>query len=134
TAGAGATRNFVVADAATGNDLVITSAITDGTGLQSSGITKSGLGTMEFQGSTANTYTGTTLVNDGQLNLNKTGGNAIGGALTIGDGALSGNGSTGFGSSDVVQLKQSNQIPDFQAAVQINTTGQLDLNGNSDVI
>src|SRR5262249_9805469 len=82
----------------------------------------------------ANTYTATTVVNDGTLNLNKTGVGAMSGPLTIGDGALSGNGSTGFGSSDVVRLLQSNQIPDFQGAVTINTTGQLDLNGNSDAI
>src|SRR5205814_7629672 len=112
--------------------LVISSAITDGTGFFASGVTKSGLGDMQYDGSSANTYTGTTTVNDGTLNLNKTGVGAMAGALVIGDGQLSGNGSTGLSQSDVVRLKQSDQLPDFQGGVTVNSTGLLDLTDNSE--
>lgn len=43
-------RTFQVNDGAIGNDLTITSAVVDGTGLQSVGITKSGFGTLELGG------------------------------------------------------------------------------------
>ena len=39
-----------------------------------SDLTKVGAGTAVFQGGQSNTYTGTTLVNEGVLQLNKTGG------------------------------------------------------------
>src|SRR5262249_49724970 len=132
---ANATRTFTVADAVPGNNsLIINAAIVDGTstalittgtsttvGVNPPGsIVKTGLGAMEFQGNTANTYTGTTTVSVGTLNLNKTvpltattTGTAMGGALVIGDGSISGNSASGLQKSDVVKLKQPNQLPDF---------------------
>lgn len=50
-------------------------------------LTKSGAGTLTLSGSTANTHTGDTTVNDGLLLLNKTSGNAVGGNLIVGDGS-----------------------------------------------
>src|SRR5260370_18468539 len=68
-----------------------------------------------------------TVVNEGTLMLNKTGGaTAIPGALVIGDGV-------GGAGVDVVQLLTSNQIRNT-AAVTINSSGLLDLNGNMQTI
>lgn len=51
------------------------------------GLTKSGSGTLTLSGTSANTFTGTTYVNDGLLILNKTSGvAALGGDLVVGDG------------------------------------------------
>src|SRR5262249_55203515 len=43
-------RTFLVNDAAAGTDLMISSAIVDGTGFQSAGIIKNGFGTLQFDG------------------------------------------------------------------------------------
>ncbi len=64
-------RTYTVNDAAAGVDFTISSAITDGTGYRPNGIIKAGFGAMQYDGATANTYTGTTTVNDGTLLLNK---------------------------------------------------------------
>lgn len=129
-AGAG-TRTFEVNNGAIGSDLTITSGVVDGTGLQSVGIIKNGFGELELAGSTPNSYTGTTTVNNGVLLLNKTAGvNALSGPLTIGNNAVD----SGFASSDVVRLLQANQLPDFAAQVIVNTTGLFDLNGFNETI
>lgn len=131
---AATTRTFLVNDGATGDDLTISSAIVDGTGLQSIGLTKTGFGTLVYQGTTANTYTGTTTVSEGQLALDKgtiTGGvNAFNGPLTIGDT----NPQSGFANSDVVVLRKPEQIPDLMAPVTIQNTGLLNLNGYNETI
>jgi fibronectin-binding autotransporter adhesin len=93
-------------------------------GNANSGLTKEGSGTLTFSGSVANTYNGTTTVNVGELDLNKTAGvNAIAGNLTIGDG-------TG---TDTVKLLASNQIVDT-SDVTINSSGVLNLNNNNETI
>jgi autotransporter-associated beta strand protein len=71
----------------TTDNLAINAAITDnGSGF---GVTKTGFGTVQYTGSTSNTYTGLTSVNDGTLQLNKSGGaTAISGNLTVGDGTV----------------------------------------------
>ncbi len=95
----------------------------------SSGVTQAGPGTLVFSGSTANSQTGTTAVNSGTLQLNKTAGtNAIGGgALTIGDGL-------GAANSATVVLLASNQIADYAGLVTINSDGRLNLNNQSESI
>ena len=84
-------------------------------------------GSLTLSGASANTYTGTTTVQDGTLALAKTGGvTAIAGGLTVGD-------STGAASSAIVQLGAANQIGDT-VAVTLNADGRLDLNNYSDTI
>src|SRR5205823_13986014 len=105
-----------------------------GTGFRSTGVIKTGVGTLAYGGTAANTYTGVTTVNEGTLALAKPDGvNAFSGTLTIGDGNLPPTG-TGGQNSDVVQLRQNNQIPDALTPVTINSTGLLDLNGFSETI
>jgi len=50
------------------------------------GVTKAGLGTLLYQCSGDNTYTGTTLVSGGTLQFNVSGDDAVKGPLVIGDG------------------------------------------------
>ena len=117
--GAGGTLNYGNA-----SNQTFSGAIT-GTGF----INKNGTGTQTLAGTTtANTFSGLTTVNSGQIDLNKTAGTlAIGGNLTIGDGV-------GGANSDIVRLLQSNQIADT-SVVQLNaSTGRLDLNGFSETV
>jgi autotransporter-associated beta strand protein len=79
--------------------LTISSSITNNGG--ATGLVKSGNGTLTLSGTAANTYTGTTTVNDGMLVLAKSSGvNAIAGNVKVGDG----NG------VDVLQLNANEQI------------------------
>ncbi|MDX1948077.1 MAG: autotransporter-associated beta strand repeat-containing protein, partial [Pirellulaceae bacterium] len=124
-------RTFQVNDGASGDDLTITSAIVDGTGLQQVGLIKTGLGTLNLGGLTANTFTGTTDVQQGHVTLNKPAGvSALGGALTIG----SGNVDFGYAESRSVTWGASNQIPDFVAPVTVQSTGLLNLAGFSETL
>src|SRR5262249_35829097 len=77
--------------------------------------------TVVLTGTAANTYTGTTTVAGGTLVLKKPAGvNAIAGPLVIGDGE-------GGEKSDVVELRESNQIADG-APITILWTGMLKRN------
>jgi autotransporter-associated beta strand protein/T5SS/PEP-CTERM-associated repeat protein len=104
-----------------------TTLLLDGAVSGAAGLVKVGPGFLTMTGPANNTYSGTTVVNDGTLLLLKAAGtNAFPGALTIGDG-LGGPG------ADVVRLGNSNQIPD-SAPVTINSSGALDLNGKIETI
>lgn len=84
--------------------------------------------TVTLSGTVANTYTGTTTVNNGTLVLNKTPGvNAIPGNLVVGD-------NTGLASVDQLKLLASNQIADTSAVTCNFVTGRIDLNGFSETI
>ena len=88
------------------------------------GLTMTGGGTMELSASSANTYTGTTTVNNGTLELN--GSNtvaAIPGALVVGDGT----------DTALVQEKNFSQIASTSDAT-VNAHGTLDFNGYDDVL
>lgn len=98
------------------DNLTITSAIGQTGGSRS--VTKVGPGTLEYGGTTSNTYTGLTQVNEGTLSLNKTSATAVAGNLTIGD-SVTGAATARWQSSDQV----SNT-----AAVIVNSDGTLDLN------
>lgn len=126
-----ATRTFTVADGVAVSDLTISAKIVDGSGVGVSGLIKAGDGTMTLSGTVANTYTGVTTVTGGSLVLAKTAGiNAIGGNLTIGDGATT-------AGNDIVQLTNSNQIADT-SVVTFNGTGAnagiLRLNNQSETL
>jgi autotransporter-associated beta strand protein len=103
-----------------------TNLITTGAGT----LTKTGNGTLQLAGGTANTQTGVVAVNQGTLELNKTAAiNAISGsALTIG----------GAGSNATVTLLASNQIANTTAVTVTSTSttamGVFNLNGFSDTI
>ncbi len=91
------------------------------------GVTKVGPGTLLYTGGagTSNTYTGLTQVNQGTLQLNKTGGAvAINGDLTVGD--------TLAGAAAAILL-QPNQIVD-SATVRVESDGLFDLNGLAETI
>jgi autotransporter-associated beta strand protein len=89
------------------------------------GVVKTGLGTLTYNCLGDNTYTGTTLVSAGTLQLNAGGANAFGGPLVIGDGS-------GTGAPTVRDL-QVQEIPDT-AQVTVNLNGLLDLNNDNEII
>ena len=89
-----------------------------------SGLTLSGGGTLIVDGVTSNTYTGTTEVDSGTLQLAKLlGAVAVPGALTIGDGT----------DTAIVQDQDGNQLAST-TAVTIDDHGTLDLDGFSDSV
>lgn len=86
---------------------------------------KRGSGRMDLGGTSANSFTGATTVNDGLVQLNKTLFlDAVPGNLIIGDGV-------GAANSAVVRLLQGEQI---RGSITINGDGQFDLNGRAEYI
>jgi autotransporter-associated beta strand protein len=82
-------------------------------------------GTIVFTGNSANTFDGAIAVNNGWLELDKTGGVAVPGALRI---------SNGFNNPSAgVRLRRANQIGNAQT-VTIIGNATLDLNGFNDTI
>ena len=120
----GGNEQFAAADAGGVSGLTV-SAIVSG----AFGITKQGVGTVVL--AAANTYTGTTTVNEGTLLLQTSSGSAVPGNLIIGDGA----GGSGATKGDVVRLNGSSttQIAST-AAVTINNSGLLDLNSKNQTV
>jgi autotransporter-associated beta strand protein len=117
-----ATAN-VTADVAAGVNLSLAGSLGG-----SVGVTKIGPGKLTYSGSTANTYSGLTTVNEGELDLNKPAYvQAIapyGLGLVIGDG-------TG---TDRVRYLNDGQIWSDVTPVTINSSGVLDLNVNLDEV
>lgn len=107
----------------TGDTLTLSGAISG-----SGDFVKNGVGTVRFSGTSNNTYTGTTWVNFGTLELFKTGGGvtAVPGTLIVGNDG-------GGPSSDVVRLLLSNEIANT-SLVTVNSSGLLDLNNFSDTV
>lgn len=112
---AGDTRTFNIGAGAAADDLTITASIANGS------LTKSGAGTLVLAGTTPNTFTGTTSIDGGTLELAKTPGqNAITGQLNLAGGTT-------------VRLRANNQIADTSTV----TTGSFSsfiLNNFSDTI
>ena len=100
---------------------MVSGSVISGTG----NFVKDGTSTWFFQGGT-NTYTGSTTINDGTMNLNVSGGTSVPGALVIGDGV----GATG---SAIAFVGSSEQIADT-SAVTIDSDGRLDVNSFSETI
>ena len=96
-----------------------TSLTLGGTLQGSGGLNKTGFGKLIYATAGNNTYSGTTLVSSGVLDLNVSGANAYGGPLVIGDG--SGNG------SPEVDLLQGIETPVTQP-VTVNLKGLFVLN------
>ncbi|MCX5674648.1 MAG: autotransporter-associated beta strand repeat-containing protein [Planctomycetota bacterium] len=90
--------------------------VTDGAGTVA--LIKSGTGTLTLAGTTANTYTGMTTVSGGELDLFKTGVNAIGGNVTLSSGTL--------------KFLAAEQI--INSALIAQTAGTFDLNGMTETI
>lgn len=92
-------------------------------GLGTVSLRKKGTGVFTLAGDESNTYTGTTTVQQGTLELSKTNVTAIMGSLVIGDGT----------NSATAKLNSGTQIDD-STDVTINSQGTLDLNGQSETI
>lgn len=110
-----ASAAFVVA---TGGTLRMSGALSDANA--AGGIVKSGGGTLEL--TAPNTCTGATTVRDGTLRLNRSGGLALSGALTIGDGS-------GTPGSAVVSFGAASQLSEG-SVVKILGDGSLQLDGH----
>ncbi len=127
TAGANTIENAL---ALTAGNIVV--AVTNGVSLVldgqisgTFGVTKTGAGSVTYQFTGNNTYTGTTLVAAGTLLLNVSGVDAFGGPLVIGDGSGTG--------SPMVEHLQSTEIPD-SAPITVNFNGTLNLNNFAEII
>lgn len=82
-------------------------------------------GTLSLTGTAANSYSGITQVNAGQLDLGKTAGvTAVAGDITVGDGT----------SAATLRLVNSNQIGDTANVVLANGTTIFNLNGRAETI
>ncbi len=101
-------------------------ANTYGGAISGSGTVTVEAGTLTLNGASANSYTGTTTVNTGQLDLAKTAGiTAVAGNLLIGDGA----------GSATVRLVNSNQISDTSAVtLAAGGTPVFNLDGETETI
>ena len=107
----GVSTNFDIGNGAAPTDLLITGVLSNG------GVSKTGLGTLSFGGTGANTYTGLTTVSAGTLMLSKTAGvNAVGGDVTITGGTLS--------------LEAASQLP--SSATVTLSGGTFNMNNNAD--
>ncbi len=85
-------------------------------------------GRSTFQGGNTNTYTGGTIVEDGQMRLNRTGvDNSIGGDLQIGDGS-------GAAASAIVRYSNRNNQISNTSAITILSDGLLDLTNENDTV
>lgn len=92
----------------------------------SAGLVKNGPGTLSILAGLPNTYTGTTLINDGTLFVNKTSSNAVNGDVVIGD-------NLGASGSASLVPGVSHQIPD-SARVTVNADGHWNLAGGGERI
>lgn len=110
----------------------VSGAISDGGAIGGLSILKTSSGTWKLSGANSNTYSGTTTINGGTLELAKTNAIAIAGDITVGDGATT----TGL---DILRLTGTggNQIADT-SIVTFNGTGSnagtFRLNGQSETI
>ncbi len=116
-------RTLTLTGSSTGANALQTAIANPSSG--ATALTKNGTGTWQLAGSSANTYTGLTTVNAGELDLNKSTGNAVAGDLTIGDGS----------GTDTLKLLAANQISNT-AVVTLTNAGSavFNLNGNSETI
>ena len=84
-----------------------------------------GPGTVSFDGTADNTYTGATTVREGTLRLNQPSGIAVGGPLVVGDGTTA--------TPAVARATRDDQVADT-SPVTVNANGTYDLNGRADTV
>ena len=120
------TRTVTVNPGAVQPELTITGVVADGN-VTPSGLKKSGTGTLNLLGNAANTFTGTTTVDKGVVQIAAAVGVIIPGALTIGNGVDPAN------SAILRENIQSSDIA-VTSAVTINASGTLDMNTEQDTI
>jgi autotransporter-associated beta strand protein len=137
----GSNRNLTVATSTGGGDVILSGAVTTGTGT----LTKDGAGILSLTGSTPNTFTGQTTVNAGELRLGKTGVNAIGGNLSVtgGTATLTGTGgdqiantgsvSVSGGTLDVADQNETVAGVQLASGSIVGTTGVLTSTSNFDM-
>ena len=100
--------------------VTISGVIGDGSGTVA--LTQNGTGTLTLSGTAANTFTGLTNIQMGEIDLDKTAGiDALAGDVQVG------------GTGAVLQLLNSNQIKDT-ANMTVNTGGTFNLNNKSETI
>ncbi|HEY5313448.1 MAG TPA: autotransporter-associated beta strand repeat-containing protein, partial [Pirellulales bacterium] len=117
--GSSAGTNFIGVDS---GQLTITGTVSEFT--TGSGLAKVGAGTLVLGGSSSNTFTGLTTIDQGRLQLNKSGAaNAIGsGGVTVGDGG-------GGHDADVLQFGPAAGTAEIlsTASVTVGNSGLLDM-------
>ena len=123
-----ASEQFYASDTAGVAGLQINATISQVTLANPFSVTKQGTGTVVFNNTAANTYTGITTVNEGTLSLT---GTAVGVPSTLVVG--SGQGGSGATKGNIVQLGNNNVIAST-ANVTINNSGLLNLNGKNQTI
>ncbi len=119
-----ATRNITVNPGGNAPHFVINGVVSETSA--GFGLTKLGTGTMNLTGPQSNTYTGTTAVTTGVLQLRQNAGRTIQGPLVIG------NGVDPAGTATVRELIQNDLLNTI--SVTINKSGVLDMNGFSDTV
>ena len=119
-------RTFNISTGPIQPELTVTSVVSDGS-VVPSGIFKSGTGTLALRGFQNYTYTGTTTVDKGVIDLNTTVGNIIKGPVVIGNGA------DPAGSAILRDHIQSNDIAPT-AAMTINASGVFDLANEQETV
>ena len=117
--------NFIGFEIHSNHDLRIAGNVIDSTSVSSTGLTKTGAGTLIFEGN--NTYPGPTVVNEGTLLLN--GAQTNEGGLTVASGATLGGDGTIGGISTISGTHTPGN--DGVEAVGIQTFGDLTYSGSS---
>ncbi len=125
--GADNTAGLITVVNSSGNNITVNAAITDN-GVGVVGVRKEGTGNLVYAGTAANTHTGTTLVDVGNLYLNKTGVAAISGPVQMGGGNTS---------QPNLRMQQSGQFAPGVVMNFVNNSGnwaRFDLAGTSQTL
>jgi len=99
-------------------------------------VTKQGVGAWVIGGSSRNTYTGSTVISDGQVTLQKTSGNAIAGSsIVLNGGSLVFGGSNQIGDSTSLTLAGGdvflNDFSDTLGSLTLSTDSTIDLGSDA---